>query len=78
MTLTPWYDPSIKPVRPGVYEVRARERARWFRRWTGQFWLCGDSTIEGAASTPGKDRALFLQAWRGLAQDPNAQQAGAA
>lgn len=39
MKLTPWFDNSVKPVRPGFYEIRdAGFSGRNFRPWNGEKW----------------------------------------
>jgi hypothetical protein len=67
MKLTPWFPAHIKPVYPGVYEVRFPP-GTWYRRWDGTRWYSGDSdkkiaalsTLKGASPLP----------WRGLAKPP--------
>jgi hypothetical protein len=66
--LTPWFPASVMPVRPGVYEVNAHNRAR-YRRWDGRHWFVGSSTTKDAASSK---YPLFMNAhsWRGLVKPP--------
>jgi len=42
MTTIRWWDASIKPARPGTYEVQVRSSGtrRTWARWTGEHWCC--------------------------------------
>ena len=69
--LTPWFKPSQKPVRVGVYE---RVPTRWtgsraiFSRWYGRCWLLADRTPKGAAQSrfPSAEQNT---PWRGVLKD---------
>ena len=64
--MTEWYDASIKPVRPGEYEVKNTHTPVWpfpasFRAtWTGRTWQDSDG-----------EKVANVVAWRGLNFDPN-------
>jgi hypothetical protein len=41
MTTTEWFDGTVKPVRPGVYQTRCGYgKIIGYRRWSGKHW-CG-------------------------------------
>lgn len=66
--LTPWYPASVKPVRPGVYEVHFdRDCAISFKRWTGRRWVWLEIALRSDFGRKPGDK------WRGLAQDPKAK-----
>lgn len=51
LKLTPWFDCSTPPVRPGVYERRSRKSVPvLYQHWNGRVWCFYDGTPEGAAS----------------------------
>jgi hypothetical protein len=67
MKLTPWFPAHVKPVYPGVYEVRFPP-GKWYRRWDGKRWCVGNRNPEIAAN-----RVLLpvdKREWRGLAKPP--------
>lgn len=41
---TPWFPASVKPFRPGVYEIRFSDDKQWvmLREWTGIDWKTTD------------------------------------
>lgn len=71
--LTPWFDGSVKPARPGVYERRL-DGVCGHSYWDGKTWWC--NTLYGVR------RAFSLRnvvvsahrslPWRGLAKKPEA------
>lgn len=65
--LTPWIDPSVKPVHIGVYLTRGLglRHNGVLRRWDGQFWSFMDDFDAPA-------NFLSSREWRGLAENPNA------
>lgn len=69
--VTPWFNGTIKPARPGVYERDyGASGAPWFAEWTGVQWLSPASTPRRASK---QVTAAFTQwgiPWRGLAQEP--------
>lgn len=70
LKLTPWFDyPCRQPFLPGVYLAHFGAGGDpWFRRWDGQNWYCGHSTVEAAAQDLIKFNANFK--WRGLTNKP--------
>lgn len=69
--LTPWFDGSVKPVRPGVYE---RDGLRQlgsivYSRWTGDRWLLSANSLDGAYLFICTSDYQTLK-WRGLAEEP--------
>lgn len=47
--LTPWFDGTVKPARPGVYERLSEEdELHDFSRWDGRRWMCGQNSPEEA------------------------------
>lgn len=61
----PWFKPTDKPARPGVYSVKVTHRGRpFFRHWDGKRWGRVSLTVAGARQDgPGNHGLLF---WRGL------------
>jgi hypothetical protein len=73
MKLTPWFPASVKPVRAGVYEVRALVAfTKWHRYWCGKHWYAGATTPSGAMHKfkEFRARAPLITPWRGLAEEP--------
>lgn len=68
MKLTPWFPADVKPVRPGVYEMRC-DPPRWYRRWDGRHWYIGDTNVSVAAKETLASWCAF-EMWRGLAEEP--------
>lgn len=67
---TPWFDPAILPVYPGVYEISLMLiRSPWYRKFQNGHWFEGYNTPEEAAkATKHCNDPKF---WRGLASDPS-------
>ena len=74
--MTPWYEYTQKPVRPGVYLTRvflARSRPHpWdgWCYWDGKRWSAAQGTPKGAdhyRHTPSNEQ---LREWRGM-EKPN-------
>jgi hypothetical protein len=64
----PWFEPTQKPVRPGVYSVKVTLRGRpFYRHWDGKDWGRVSITIE-IANTNRAPRLGFYGTlpWRGL------------
>lgn len=61
--LTPWFPPSVKPVRVGKYSRKFPGR-NYRDYWDGEEWL----THMGGIPLADQGRP-----WRGLAEDPNPQ-----
>lgn len=70
--LTPWFQGSIKPARPGVYQQHCGNGIEiGYQRWDGQHWYCWAATAEKAETTPIKADPWFQNdPWRGLAEEP--------
>lgn len=71
MKLTPWYPPSVKPMRPGVYQTTFFPYCVWLKlysRWSGTcwFWQCPNKR-DAATTTKVGDQDKH---WRGLAEEP--------
>lgn len=77
--VTPWFDGSVKPARPGVYEREMRivrddgTVSTWAAAppaaWDGSKWVRGDGSV--SAYQPWEDDGADFR-WRGLARDPSA------
>lgn len=63
--LTPWFPASIKPVRPGHYEIQFADGSGNgdTRVWTGTRWVWA-SGMKTLFNTERRGR------WRGLAEQP--------
>ena len=69
MKLTAWFPPSVKPVRPGVYETQFMNENNQFgpsgfSRWTGNHWTDTCTTIQGANINT--SHGLQNKKWRGI------------
>lgn len=69
--LTPWFPPSERPDRNGVYELSMPPGYGRFSFWNGRFWGNWANTPAGAEYY---DCELYIQnigvRWRGLARKP--------
>lgn len=74
--LTPWFDPSVKPVHPGVYRTSREiytysggERVEGYTRWldSGK-WAIQCNSPESAATWVATGQQSLR--WRGLATSP--------
>ena len=70
--LTRWFEAHVRPDLPGVYEVQTTwlpcGRARWFRRWDGEFWYVGSERPASAARVRARVGPGGETKWRGLAE----------
>lgn len=79
---TPWFDASVKPARPGLYEVRhdpatrpgprshKRLRGGPWRYWDGTEWRAGWIPFANLSKTwPSIFGSHESHQWRGLAQE---------
>jgi hypothetical protein len=66
---TPWFDPDVVPVHPGVY--RRRWPAGPYACWDGRAWRADARSPEAAASSASPS-ASPPSAWQGLASPPEA------
>jgi len=57
--LTPWYPPSVKPVRKGLYIVGS-DKLSVMSEWNGKQWISGN----------GKPMWGQCCCWRGIAGEP--------
>lgn len=63
---TPWFPPSIKPVRKGVYETNSENGGSpGFNWWDGQSWLTTADTTQKAAARWDISCCQQIK-WRGL------------
>lgn len=70
-TLTEWFDGSVDPVHPGIYERRPIiADGRRFAYWTGSHWKLWAFTIQDAAHHFGIESGVANRQWRGLAVKP--------
>lgn len=65
--LTEWYPAHIKPVREGVYEIKAGPPP-WFRYWNGSSWHWGGDTPLEALGNKMIFKFNDNAQWRGLAE----------
>jgi hypothetical protein len=68
MKYTPWFPPTKKPVRPGVYQIKAYADA-WFRRWDGLTWYYGAETPAKAAQRSEPYPTFADESWRGILKE---------
>lgn len=68
MKYTPWFPPTEKPVRPGVYQIKATAEA-WFRRWDGHTWHYGADTSARAALRNAPFPEWANEPWRGILKE---------
>lgn len=73
--LTPWFLPTKKPVRKGVYETKyhlyGREFQHGYSYWDGKNWANSSSSIDSAyAIKDWLEGAIQEKNWRGLAEQP--------
>lgn len=68
---TPWFPPTIKPVRLGVYE---RDMTAHIRKagklsyWNGEFWGGWGQTVATAESNKDSKSSVQGAYWRGLTE----------
>lgn len=69
--LTPWFPPSVKPARVGVYSVvSAALPAKGYSFWNGERWSAQVDKASAAAKLK-CIRAIYQdKLWRGLAKPP--------
>lgn len=65
--VTPWFDGSVKPARPGVYQ-RDYPSGPHYSHWDGARWSIGNFRLREV-------QEMFVSArqalpWRGLAEQP--------
>lgn len=68
ITLTPWFDGSIKPARVGVYERNYGDGYSYGREysfWDGRRWMCPCYSPDDAARETAVS-AYQKEPWRGL------------
>lgn len=68
---TPWFDGSVKPVRPGVYEVswNGMAFAPRFSHWNGRRWGFRDFSAKEAHETRASKAMGPIHEWRGLTKE---------
>lgn len=85
MKLTPWFDYTTPPVRPGVYEVRLgvleagkqlmpaeNQFQGWYAYWDGKTFRNSSGCPERANRWRGlsESEGICAAQWRGLAEEP--------
>lgn len=72
--LTDWFPASVKPLRPGVYEVKnTYDTTRWFSFFDGYEFKWWDMTVGAAFSRRAAETNAEADFWRGLAADPHSR-----
>jgi len=66
MKLTPWFPKTVKPIRPGVYQV---DYAGNYSYWTGDSW-CLSICDRHSAFRIRQPSRIQDRTWRGLAEEP--------
>ena len=66
MKLTPWFPKTVKPVRPGAYQV---DYAGNYSYWTGDSW-CLPVCDRHLALRIRQLSSIQARTWRGLAEEP--------
>lgn len=69
--LTQWFPPSVKPARPGVYELGGTYRGEW-AYFDGLRWGWASHSRSAAAAQFHTHGASQNKPWRGLAERPGA------
>lgn len=71
-TLTPWFDPEVKPVRVGEYNASRLKAGTLLRWWNGSQWSM-PYTNRSERKKECRNHVSVVQDgifWRGLARDP--------
>jgi hypothetical protein len=68
---TPWFPPSIKPERHGVYERLTIRKLIFYSYWNGQFWGGLGVTAYQAYTVKNHKSKWQYFYWRGLSSDPH-------
>lgn len=68
MKLTPWFEGTTKPVRPGMYQRRFVTTA--WARWDGTYWYESYTDKELAEKETRISAIQGAAQWRGLANEP--------
>lgn len=70
--LTPWFPPSVKPARAGVYKTKEPNNMQWFNYFNGLQWYLGSHNPTDALHVGPFDllNAEWFAGWRGLAEQP--------
>lgn len=75
--LTPWFDGSVKPARPGVYERDFGQKGdsklgAEYQYFDGRDWFYGDNQVMSSLDWFERERDVCDSAhdWRGLAERP--------
>lgn len=66
MKKTLWFDPTIKPVRPGVYERKMPFRGPSFSFWNGRYWGLSCALVSEAVNAATVKSGYQFQDWRGV------------
>lgn len=66
MSLTPWFQSDIKPVRDGVYEREFGTGLVYYSYWNGEFWCLFGDSIKRAISYKRVKSVTQCLPWRGI------------
>jgi len=74
-SVTLWFQPTVKPVHVGVYQIYARSisHEQLYRYWDGTHWYLGHNSPRKAAQKAEVRLVVFadgLLPWRGLKHKP--------
>ena len=79
MKKTPWFEPSVKPAREGVYQIRYAKdpnRKIYWALWNGSSWCAGYGKFCHAENETRRG-GIQEKFWRGLQGDEHSCQIGA-
>ncbi len=70
--LTGWYDASINPARPGVYEVDDGDgnAGPWYSHWNGTLFMYRSRDVLDAHDMRNFSSRFRAVQWRGLSRRP--------
>lgn len=77
--LTDWFEPDVKPKLKGVYQRNYKDESSYvstaYANFDGKFWFRLGYTPQGALDRGNAPSRAQELPWRGLAEDPNKEQA---
>lgn len=69
--MTEWFPSHIKPVHPGVYEIRydlgLASAEPWYAKWNGKRWSWADDSIDSPWQKTFKGASQY-KFWRGFTE----------